>query len=77
MGTVWTQYLLYRNPESTHLIVRWSHYILRYRRRIRLRKPLKGDHANGEGSRDLITLFIIIFSQSTLAQLECFQYIQD
>ena len=66
MGTVWTQYLLYRNPESTHLIVRWSHYIFRYRTRIRLRKPLKGDHANGEGSRDLITLFIIIFSQSTL-----------
>ena len=26
MGAVWTQYLLYRNPESTHLIVRWSHY---------------------------------------------------
>ena len=42
-----------------------------------LRRPLRGDHATGEGSMKLITFLIISFSQSTLARLDCFQCIQD
>ena len=77
MGAVWTQHVLYRNPESTHPVTRWSHYILRYRTKIRLRRPLRWDHATGEGSINLITFLITRLSQPTLALLDYFQYIQD